>query len=281
MQILLAVLDDLFQFAYTALFGATVVKKEVPTPLALAPHEQSPQPTLPTFSSVAEILTQRAQPSDVALTPGATYFVGEEFVSLFYEPVFGFDSAVCPLPYGTPVSVRKLGGRWACVGTEFGEGWVLKDSLKVEREDIFPQLTEQVVYTHEHRETQKLRLCINDAFSGDRSQTSLSDAEFVTYRLGERGHHIPWSLERPRVAGAWQKILRGKTGVHMGITPKEGTIMEYIHEDLGHLAYVEAVFPDESIKVASVGLIHEGEYTVSSLSRDVWKEMRPVFINIT
>jgi hypothetical protein len=281
MQILIAVIDDLFQFAYTALFGATVVHTDVRVSLALASHEYAPQPTLPTFSSVAQLLDERTKPLEAELSTGSSYFVGEEFVSLFYEPAFGFDSAACVLPYSTTVSVKKLGGRWACVSTEFGEGWILKDSLRENVQDVFPQLQESAVYTHEHRETQKLRLCINDAFSGERSHISLTDTEFVTYRLGERGKRIPWSVERPRVAGTWQRLLRGKVGVHISIAPKEGAIMEYMREDIGHLAYVEAVFPDESITVSSVGLVSGGEYTKSELTHDMWRELHSVFITIT
>ncbi len=281
MQVLIAVIDDLFQFAYTALFGATSVETQtVPARLLGAPQQVS-QPTLPSFSSVAALLEERSLSVEENLTAGMTYYIGEEDVFLFYEPTFGFDSAVALLSYGTEVTVHKLGGRWAHVATSYGEGWILKDSLRRDSHDVFPILAPNNTYTHEHREVQKLRRCIADTFSGERSGLMLQDTEFVTYRLGERGTRIPWTGERPRAPGAWQKLLRGKKGVHISISPKEGIIMEYTHDDAGHLGFVEAVHRDESITVSAVGLINEGEYTESVLTHDVWKEMRPVFISVS
>lgn len=246
----------------------------------LPAHSATVQPTLPSFSSVAEILHERTQSAETILADDTTYFIGEEDVFLFYEAVFAFDSAICLLPYGSQVSVRKLGGRWAHVRTDIGEGWILKDSLRADRNDVFPVLVDTVTYAHEHPETKKLRRIISDTFYGEQSLLPLTDVEFVTYRLGESGKRIPWSFERPRVSGTWQRLLRGKEGIHITIVPKAGSVMEYTHEDIGHVAYVESVFPDESIAIASVGLINEGEYTTTVLTHDVWRELRPVFINI-
>ncbi|MFM2381285.1 MAG: hypothetical protein RLZZ76_52 [Candidatus Parcubacteria bacterium] len=281
MQVLFAVIDDLFEFAYTALFGATTIEvQSVPARLLSAP-QVSEQPMLPTFSSVGSLLEERASTEEVILSGDSSFFIGEENVFLFYEPTFAFDSAICLIHYGTQVHVRKLGGRWAHVGSVVGEGWILKDALRKESTDVFPTLAPEAAYTHDHKEVQKLRLCIGDEFSGERSGLLLQDTEFVTYRQGRRGRKIPWTGERPRVAGEWQRLLRGKQGVHMSIVPKEGTIMEYTSDEEGHLAFVEAVFPDQSISISSVGLMSEGEYTQAVLTHDTWKELRPVFISIS
>jgi hypothetical protein len=176
--------------------------------------------------------------------------------------------------------VRKLGGRWAEVTALGVEGWVLKDSLREDVDVVFPHLILGTVYEAENPETIKLRKYIGDMFSGHLSLLPLFDTEFVTYRLSHRGQHIPWSHERPRIAGTWQKLLRGKSGVYIGIAPRAGSVMEYLQEDIGHVCFVEAVYPDMSIKISSVGIHREGEYTETVLSHDEWKELRPVFINL-
>jgi surface antigen len=66
----------------------------------------------------------------------------------------------------------------------------------------------------------------------------------------------------------------------MGIIPKTDAVMEYIVDDIGHLAYVEAVSSDESIKISSVGMFDEGMFSEIVMQRTEWIELRPVFIEI-
>ena len=66
----------------------------------------------------------------------------------------------------------------------------------------------------------------------------------------------------------------------MGVTPKTESVMEYIVDDIGHLAFVEAVFPDGSMKITEIGKFDDNAYTEGILASDQWKELRPVFIEI-
>jgi hypothetical protein len=109
----------------------------------------------------------------------------------------------------------------------------------------------------------------------------LQDVEYVSYRIITKGKAIDWPLERPRIPGRWQQILRGIDGVHMSVRPKVDAVMEVIKDDgTGQLGYVEAVYPDESIEVTSFGRSEEGYYTEETLTKEQWREMRPVFIEI-
>mgnify|MGYP000400181490 CR=1 FL=1 len=58
--------------------------------------------------------------------------------------------------------------------------------------------------------------------------------------------------------------------------------MEYVSdEDIGHLAYVEAVFPDESISCSEIGEPERGYYNERTLGKEVWQHLKPVFIQFT
>ena len=100
MQVLFAVIDDLFQFAYRALFGVIDASPSTSKYAMLPAHSATVQPTLPSFSSVAQLLEDRTQSVEAVLKEDASYFIGEENVFLFYEAVFAFDSAIskrcCP-----------------------------------------------------------------------------------------------------------------------------------------------------------------------------------------
>jgi hypothetical protein len=137
------------------------------------------------------------------------------------------------------------------------------------------------MYDASNKETQKLRLYIKDQFVGAKADVVLTDAEYVTYKLAKKELQIPWGADRPRIAGTWQKKLRGLHGVHMGIVPKTDAVMEYVVDDAGHLAYVESVFSDESIKVSSIGMFDEGMFSDGMMQKAEWIELRPIFIEIT
>ena len=46
------------------------------------------------------------------------------------------------------------------------------------------------------------------------------------------------------------------------------------------LGYVEAGLPDETLKISAVGAMVPGEYTESIVPAALWREWRPVFINV-
>jgi hypothetical protein len=274
MQTFLAVLDDLFRFVLTSLLGVRSF-----------PHKEGEmlkngmQSALPLIDEPAQstFLPTHAPSSPVN---GSSYFIGLEKVDLHTDPVVAFDVVMRQLHYGDQVRLLKLGGRWAYIRVDEHEGWVFKDALREQAKDVFPFLEEGVLYDAEHEETIKLRLVIGDAFCGGRASLLLTDAEYVTYKLHQRGLALPWESERPRTPGTWQKKLRGKDAVHISINPQPFSVMEYIVEDIGYVAFVEAVFPDGSLKLSAVGLLGEGVYGEAIMHKDQWRELRPVFIAV-
>ncbi len=282
MQVLFAVIEDLWNFGKTSLFGFFFETNLATHAEIQAVTQHAPQLTLlpsSTHESVAPLLLKEQAPEPVFLQ-GEQYFIGETGAHLYVDPVFAFDSALQVLSYGDLVYVQKLGGRWAHIKTALYEGWVLKDVLREKAKDVFPQLIDGVFYDAQNPQTEQIRLYIGDMFMGGSIASVLIDVEYVTYMLKKKGKEIAWNHERPRVAGTWQRKLRGTKGVHIGITPKTDSVMEYVVDDVGHLAYVEAVFPDETIKLTSVGIYEEGTFGETLIQKEEWRELRPVFIEI-
>ena len=278
MAVFLAVIDDLFQFARTSLFGVFIEKETFPPKDAIAGTLQ--QISLGSSSSKIHETkkTVGARKEQPLLLQGALYFIQSQCASLYIDPVVAFDSVIAELSYGEQVHVLKFGGRWAQVSINGMEGWVLKDVLCEKATDVFPVFFGSHVYGFDDVQTHKVRMCIKDMYGGESSQTPLCDVEYVTYKLFKKGRKINWPNSRPRTAGTWQKKLRGKQGIYIGITAKTDSVMEYVVDDQGHLCFVEAVFPDESIKLSGIDL--ESTYTEKMLSKDEWKELRTVFIEI-
>lgn len=280
MRIVLAVIDDLFQFARDALFGIDTVPRTqeyIPAPMAVF------QPAL--LPAIANDVIVASPPvpvfeSDHFVSASGVYFIGVDTAAVHTDPVLAFDVAFANLGYGDQVHVLKLGGRWAYIRSEHAEGWIFKDALREQVKDVFPFFEDGKTYDAEDPQTIKVRLTIGDMFGGAQAGLVLTDAEYVSYKLKRKQRTLPWTQERPRTPGTWQKKLRGKQGVYIGISPKTDSVMEYVVDDVGYVGYVDAVFPDDAIKLSAIGLMQEGVYSDTMLQKEQWKELRPVFIEV-
>ena len=145
---------------------------------------------------------------------------------------------------------------------------------------VYPEFRIGQENSVDHPNTAHVRAILGDTFSIGRSEFPLQAGEYALYRLWKKGIRIEWPTIRPRVPGLWHKILKGTPKIHVGVTPKAGSIMEYmLNNDVGHLAYVEAVFPDNTIAISEVNFPDSGIYNERELTKEEWKELRPVFIS--
>jgi surface antigen len=51
--------------------------------------------------------------------------------------------------------------------------------------------------------------------------------------------------------------------------------------EVGYLAYVEAVFPDDVITISEANFPDAGIYNERSLTKEEWKDLRPIFIQFS
>jgi hypothetical protein len=201
---------------------------------------------------------------------------------LYAEPREEFDGALTFVPYGTMLMALGQDGRWSKVAWGERIGWVLKDDLVDTAAAIFPEFTDGEVNESDDVNTTRVRALLRDEFGGDRMGYPLQAGEYVSYRLARKNISIPWPPERPRWPGRWHVLLKGVSRVHSGVQPKTGSVMEYVDDgEVGQLAYVEAVTPDESITISQANFPDRGIFRQRTLTRDEWRELRPIFIQIS
>jgi len=281
MQVLIAVIDDLYKFVCRGFSGAVpyAPKQEKMLDSYQEKLQQIQSPSLvPT--SPPEVAMSTVLPTEGILRIGDQYFIGVIGTYFYKDPVLAFDSALKRLAYSASVRLVSVQGRWAQVRIAGVVGWVFKDSLVVQINAVYPSFVPGVQYDAEHPDTVKLRACIDDEFGGARGEHSLSPAEYVHYRLKQKKRSIDWGEVRMRIPGTWQRKLKGSLGIHISITPTTESIMEYIVDDIGHLAFVEAVFPDGSMNITEIGKFDDNSYTEGILQPEQWRELRPVFIEV-
>lgn len=238
--------------------------------------EEVPQ----TFKTVRDILGTPARVGAIGQKHTVMYAHAPQ-VSVYKNPTIEFDARVATIPYGEMVLMIEPQGRFFKVVWNEIEGWVLREDLADRAIRVYPEFTIGQENSVDHPNTAHVRTIINDEFGMGRSEFPLQAGEYVLYRLWKKGIRIDWPPERPRVPGAWHRILRGVPRVHASVASKVGSIMEYVFEhDIGHLAYVEAVFPDETITISEVNYPDLGIYNERELTKEEWTALKPVFITV-
>ncbi len=290
-----SVLIDLWRFLLGRQEPAdTYALPQAPTPLSLEPR--------PVQSVLAPVVTPIAinAPEEKVVVPetlpmgpmtdsnpnyaqsGTLYYVADRTgASLYRESHVQFDSLLMRLRFGQSVSLKQFVGQYAEVLVFGVTGFVRKDAITPHAGTVWPVLQANAKYDYDASETVLIRAHIGDEFLGGELLLPLQPGEYVTARLLRDQLSLPWPKVRPRLVGTWHMLLRGVTGVQSRVTPVSDAVMEWVADDgEGKIAYVDAVLPDDTLKISAVGLVVTGEYTESMVPTAIWREWRPVFISI-
>ncbi len=203
-------------------------------------------------------------------------------VPVFKNPTIEFDGQIGEVPFGDMVIVLEPRGRFYRIMWNTIEGWVLKEDIADRALRVYPVFIIGEENGVDHPNTAHVRTILGDIFGLGRSEFALQAGEYVLYRLWRKGIRIVWPEIRPRVPGLWHSILRGSRQIHIGVMPKVGAVMEYmLSPEMGHVAYVEAVFPDHTITISEANFPDTGIYNERVLTKEEWKELHPVFMTVS
>lgn len=234
-----------------------------------------------TFKKIQDILKTDVYVDVSSLTNNTVMYAGNITVPVYQNPTIELDSQSVSIPYGEMIMMLEVKGRFYRIAWGTHEGWVLKEDLADRASRVHPEFFIGQANGVDDTNTVHIRAILGDIFGLARSEFSLQAGEYVLYKLWKKGRHVPWSETRPRVPGLWHKILKGSDGIKIGVVPKVGSIMEYmLDSDIGHLAYVEAVFPDNTITISEANYPDSGIYNERELTEEEWKGAKPIFIAV-
>lgn len=218
---------------------------------------------------------------DTVTVVGQTGYVIIDQAPYFLKPKVSIDSMVGRFNYGDKLTIGGVKNSFVKVASlQQTQGWLSENAVTLESTAVFPDLVSGVVYDVNNLETQKLRSYLHDEVLAGRLLLPLQSLEFVLYMLKITNCRFDWQQRKPRTPGSWQQLLRGSSGVSLGIEPRTGAVLEYAGgESEPFLAYVVAVHPDRSIQLQSVGRLTEGQYLDEVFSIEEWKKWRPIFVS--
>lgn len=277
MHSLLIVGKELWYFVFVERFGFSR-----PKPLTLKlPSATATKIPLASTSVKTLPIQGGVQASSTSELTGAVLYVAVPATPLQLYPTTELDGVLKILPYASRVSFRRRQGRWVEVSYLDTVGWVEEGVLVLEERAVKPQFTSGSIYTATNDETIKLRTYIQDEFHTVVAELPLQNIEYVYYRLLEMGRVIAWPETRPRIAGVWQQILKGQPGIHIGVEPKTHSVLETFNGDgFGQVQFVEAVLPDKTLTIRQVRYDEPGLFEESIVHEEVWREWRPIFIEV-
>ena len=263
-----------------------LIEQDIPratTDVEIEEEEDTGPITFKTFDEVLRSklrVTESTASSHVAAKNMVMYTSAID-VPVYINPTIEFDTQTTTIPFGEMVMMTETKGRFHHIAWNDITGWVLKEDVVDRVALIHPEFVIGESNLAEHPNTKHIRAILGDLFGVARTDFPLQAAEYVLYKLWEKEIVIDWPNVRPRTVGLWHQILRGVPRIHIGVIPKVGAVMEYIQkDDLGHVAYVDAVFPDNTISISETDYPDSGKYNERILTKEEWREFKPVFINV-
>lgn len=283
MDLLMAVADDLYRFAFRAIFGVgprpPILKSEViyvaprVERVAIASPKVVQEPVLPHahLENVfkPELTTPQKNTVVYCATGGAP---------LRSSPDMGVDNVISRISFGSMLVAVETTNEWVRVFHKGMEGYVALHDLADRAAHVHPKF---VIGEENHSydpNTERLRAMIEDEFSYGEGVLPLQAEEYVTYKLRRNGVSIDWSDVRPRTPGRWADIARTIPQAEVSDTPSPRAVMEWHTGEVSHLAFVEAVYPDGAVQLSEANWPEKGIYNERVMVEEEWSAFKPTFI---
>lgn len=292
MNLFFAVVEDLSSFAYGAMRDFFLPSPKIENPERVLPSRQTyvalPSSTQPYTRALPDPVSHALSPETIKnLQKSTVMYTAAMVTPLRTAPGATGDAVYTMLPYGSMVMVIEVRDMWAHVACGTYTGWVYVDDLEDRAAHVYPSFHIGEMNDADEPATIRVRALINDEFGAGELDLPLQPEEYVVYKLLRKGIKIEWPPVRPRTPGTWSGILYPSEAVLVESEPKADTLIEYllpedVHEQRrGHLAYVEAVFPDQSIQISEVGWPEEGMYNERVLVADEWRALNAAFLSFS
>lgn len=208
---------------------------------------------------------------------------------------------------GAPDGVEKMklgqelivvDGPWFRITKDGQQGWVRGDYLTElppvspsPDSPALPQFVKGQTNMADDSNTIKVRKIINDEFGGGVNGWNLQCTEYAMYRVKTKlGIDIQWPVKSGRDGGKWWKIFQD-AGLYKILTEPQAnctvSLTEVRRKDgtltaEGHIAFVEEVLPDGTIKISEANWPHDGIYNERPITKVDWQnKYKARFIQFT
>jgi len=182
--------------------------------------------------------------------------------------------------------IEFVDGPWVKAKLGDEEGWVHTDYIT----EINPnpaQVIQQIILFIKDQTnlaggeiTNTVRKIINDEYGGGINNWELQCTEYVTYRIKTKiGIDIKWPVKTGRNGGKWWKIFQdaglykilSEPQINCAMCFTAGISQDAAINEIGHVAFIEEVLMDGSVKVSEANWPHDGIYNERLISKSDWQ----------
>lgn len=177
-------------------------------------------------------------------------------------------------------------GPWWRVMKKGVQGWVRADYISETAQapvsvTDFVQFVKGQAYLAANEVTKKVREVIRDEFGLGKSGDNLNCTEYVQYCVQTKlGIDINWPVKSGRNGGKWWKIFQD-AGLYAVLSePATSCAMCFTAgisndskiNEVGHVAFVEEMLPDGSIRISEANWPNQGKYNERPISKADWQD---------
>ncbi len=244
------------------------------TPKEVASSMPSSPSTVPPFLVPRSERPRTASPA--SHVPKKTMYVNSHIgLRVRSEPHIG-NNILEILHYGDTVDIDGQDDSWAHIEHADGHtGWVSAyylsedlppDALVTPTPGKVPHFVIAQPNRADDPNTIEVRRVIKDTLGGGKSGLDLQAAEYVQYRLAQQGVFVAWPSEPISESIKWVEFFE-RHGYHASGEPSVGAAIFFTSglvskeaNEIGHVAFVEGVFADGSIKISEANWPPPGKY---------------------
>jgi surface antigen len=182
-------------------------------------------------------------------------------------------------------------GPWLKVRVGDQEGWVHGDYVTDSFSPVAGVFRLGIPNLPHDATTVFVRKEINDEYGGGKNSWELQCTEYVTYRVKKKlGVVISWPVKSGRNGGKWGSIFQKHKTYAVFAEPKINCAMSFTSgissnsatNKIGHVAFIEEVYPDGSIKISEANWPRNGIYNERVISVSDWKnKYKALFISFS
>ena len=179
------------------------------------------------------------------------------------------------------VEMVFLDGPWLKVKIDKQEGWVHADYVSDEAPTLSHAFKISIPNLANDAMTLLVRKEINDEYGGGKNGWELQCKEYATFRVKTKlGVTIAWPVQSGRHGGKWADIFEKHKKYKVLAEPKANCTMSFTMgissnqktNEIGHVAFVEEVYPDGSIRISEANWPRNGIYNERVLTVAEWKD---------
>ena len=200
-------------------------------------------------------------------------FITTKALNVRSTPNVASNNILSQLIYGEEIEPIALENGWYKINYQNSIGWISAEFTHNADEKPADGVINFVIGAPNDPKSQNatiIRQTISDEFGGGKNSWDLQCVEYVHYKIKNLGCNIEWPVKSGRDGGKWAAIFSTQGKYSVSENPTVGCAMSFTAlPGYGHVAFVEDVLTDGTIKISEANWPGNGKYNERILCKSI------------